>query len=90
MKIIRYIVEVKVLCLDTNEVYTRQFKDFMEKDLKIKISWVPHEEKLNFSEGKYLLLVDVRTRVPEDVESTLDHYKLQGKRCVSCVCSILI
>lgn len=79
MKIIPYIVEVKVLCLDTKEVYTRQFTDFMEKDLKRKISWVPHDGKEIFTEGKYLLLVDVRTRVPEDVEFTLNRYGHQGK-----------
>ena len=73
-----YISEVKVLCSDTQDVYMRKFKDFMEKDLKIKISWVPLKEKVNFNEGKYLLLVDVRTRVPEDVEFTLNLYNPQG------------
>lgn len=68
-----------MLCLDTDEFYMREFEDFMKLNLNSKISWIPHEEQVNLNEGKYLLLVDVRTRIPEDVEFTLNRYGHQGK-----------
>lgn len=42
------------------------------------IRWVPHEENLNIEE-KYLLLVDIQTRIPDDVECSLEEYKNKGK-----------
>lgn len=72
-----------MLCLHTDVVYTRHFERFMKTNLNSKISWIPHDEKENLNEGKYLLLIDVKTRVPEDVESTLNRYKHQGKKFTS-------
>lgn len=71
--------EVKVLCLHTNEPYNKLFENFM-KSLHCKIRWVLPEEHINYSNQKYLLLVAVETRIPEDVQATLNYYKHQGKK----------
>lgn len=74
---------MKVLCVDTNEPYNKRFESFMkQKSLHCNITWVPLEEHINFSNQKYLLLVAVKTRIPEDVEATLNYYKHQGKKLI--------
>lgn len=71
--------EVKVLCEDTNELYNEHFEKFMKTKLSHTISWIPPEENISFANEKYILLVNVRTRVPDEVEHTLNYYKQQGK-----------
>ena len=71
------------MCEDTRPCaseYKKVFQTFIEKR---NIRWVPCEEKLNMTE-KYLLLVDIQTRIPEDVQFSLNRFKLKGKSIFLC------
>ena len=63
------------MCEDTD---AREYKSFFETFIDVDIHWVPHEDDLNLAE-KYLLLVDIQSRIPDDVEFSLSHFKRQGK-----------
>ena len=56
----------------------------MEKH-KCNIVWVPHRQNIVLGNEKYLLLVDVKTRIPEDAGFTLDKFEYQGKIIIVCI-----
>ena len=73
-----------MLCVDTNAPYNKQFESFMKQNsLRCKISWVQPEDHVNFENQKFLLLIAVKTRIPEDVEASLNYYNLQGKKIIA-------
>lgn len=75
-----YIVgEIKVLCVDTDQLYNKHFEKVMRTKLSYYISWIANDENISFANEKYMLLVNVRTRIPDDVAETLHYYKHQGK-----------
>lgn len=68
---------VEVLCEDCNLDYKNAFEFFIEKELHRKIKWVNPKEELSFNR-KYLLLCNIQTRIPEDVEFTLRYFGIKG------------
>lgn len=62
-------------CIDD---YQHHFESFMQTKLGSNIYWVPHGRNINFANQKYLLLIDVKTRIPEEIADTLDCYTNQG------------
>lgn len=66
-----------MLCVDTDAEYIKQFEKFIMTDYECKIiSSSPIEENLN---EKFLLLVNIHYRIPEEVDTALKHFNLLGK-----------
>lgn len=70
-----------VLCADKTANYKDAFKTFAHKKLDLNIQWCNSQEEC----GKYLLLCNVITRIPEDIDWVLKELDLDGK--ITC-CSL--
>lgn len=64
-----------VLCVENTAGYKDAFKKFAPKKIGLNIQWLSRQEK----SGKYLLLCNIITRIPEDVEWVLNQLDLNGK-----------
>lgn len=63
-----------VLCVHGSEDYKKAFESFMKKYLAVNVEWVnrpPQNEK-------YLVLCNVVSRIPEDIEWVFESLDLKG------------
>ena len=58
--------------------YTKCFEYFIKREFNRRIKWVTSEGN-SLAKGKYLLLFDVKTRIPEDFQFNLKKIGLEGK-----------
>lgn len=65
-----------VLCLEGTAHYKNAFKSFAENEMIYEVIWV--NQKTWTQSGAYLLLVDVCTRIPEDVHYVINSLNLDG------------
>lgn len=68
-------ISVLVLCTENTAGYKDAFKKFAQKKIGLNIQWLSRQEE----DGKYLLLCNVITRIPEDVKWVLNQLDLDGK-----------
>lgn len=63
-----------VLCVRGSEDYRKAFISFIKKNFTLNVEWVirPPQNK------KYLVLCDVVSRIPEDIEWVFESLDLKG------------
>lgn len=66
---------VMVLCVHGSEDYIKAFECFMKKYLALNVEWVTRPPQ----NEKYLVLCDVVSRIPEDIEWVFENLDLKGK-----------
>ena len=71
------------MCGDINADYTKCFEYFIMREFGRRIEWVTSwENSCKTAEDKYLLLFDVKTRIPEDYQFTLQKIGFEGKTSI--------
>lgn len=69
---------VMVLCADGTACYKYIFEKFLKKKLNINTLWLDRQEQ----SGKYIMLCNVLTRIPEDIQWVLNRLNLEdGQLC---------
>lgn len=68
-----------MLCADNKADYVDHFKAFIKRKFNRNVDVLDHGKKLDFTKEMYLLVANVRTRIPEDVQMILNFYNQQGK-----------
>lgn len=63
-----------VLCADGRAYYKYIFEKFVKRKLNINILWLDRQEQ----SGRYIMLCDVLTRIPEDIQWALNRLDLGG------------
>lgn len=65
------------MCTDTDAEFAKCFESFIEREIPCNIEWIPHGTILT-EENKYLLLVEVKSRIPEDSQLVLSNFQTNG------------
>lgn len=77
---------MKVLCADTNSHYQTCFERFIAQELNCKVKWIgknkigeirKHPQKIAME--KFILLIDVKGRIPETLKNALQILGLEGR-----------
>lgn len=63
-----------VLCADGTGWYKNVFEKFAKKKLNLNVQWLNRQEQ----SGKYLMVFNVLTRIPEDIQWVLSKLDLEG------------
>ena len=71
-----------MICIDNDTAetgvgYKTCFERFIRLNLGYTIKWIGKKSELNPKE-KFLLLLEVKTRIPEDLQSALEKLDLRG------------
>lgn len=97
-------ISVNVLCADSDDTeddvaYKKCFERFIRQDLSYTIKWISKKSELNAKE-RFLFLLDVKTRIPEDFQRALERLDLTGKTLIykkrtldeqiKCICFFLL
>lgn len=61
--------KIKVLCTAGDHDYKAAFEFFIERNLQRKLKWI--NNKTGRLKGKYVLLCDLKNRLPEEVDGVL-------------------
>lgn len=68
------------MCEDIHADYAESFKNFFEEELNRSIKWITHGiNSEDVFKDKYILLINVQGRIPENIQDTLTNFKIQGK-----------
>lgn len=63
-----------VLCVHGSEDYIKAFKSFIKKNFAVNVEWVTRRPE----NGKYLVLCNVISRIPEDIKWVFDSLDIKG------------
>lgn len=64
------------MCTDGTAEHKNAFKSFVENELQCKVRWVSTDLQLG---SKYLLLCNVTSRIPGDLDFFLKELSIKGK-----------
>lgn len=65
--------------VENDVAYKTCFERFIRQDLSCTIKWIGKKSEYNVQEN-FLMLLDVKTRRPEDFQRALDELELTGNR----------
>ena len=69
-----------MLCEDNAAEYAKCFEYYIKREFNRNVEWFsPRANVDDIAEGKYLLIFDVKTRIPEDYKFSLENLGLAGK-----------
>lgn len=66
------------MCTDGTAEHKNAFKSFAENELQCKVIWVSTKRDLQLG-SKYLLLCNVTSRIPDDLDFFLTELGIKGK-----------
>lgn len=68
---------VTAVCTDGTAEHKNAFKSFVENELQCKVIWVSTKTDLQLG-SKYLLLCNVTSRIPDDLDFFLKELSIKG------------
>lgn len=67
-----------MLCTAGMAEYKNAFQSFAKNELQWEVKWVSSNTEMKLG-SKYLLLFNVVTRIPDDLDSCLKDLRIEGK-----------
>lgn len=66
------------MCKYGTAEHKNAFQSFAENTLRCKVKWVTNEKEIKLG-SKFLLLCNVTSRIPDDLEDVLKDLRIEGK-----------
>lgn len=66
------------MCKYGTAEHKNAFQSFVENKLRCKVKWVTNKKEIKLG-SKFLLLCNVTSRIPDDLEDVLKDLRIEGK-----------